>query len=326
MPELDLITVGRVNLDLYAQQTGLPFGGVLGWDAMIGGSPTNVALAITRLGRSAAPFTAVGEDPVGDWILEALAREGVQTQFVSRKRGPHTSLALRAQNAPEHTLAFYRHDPADIHLSAAEASAIPVDGPAALLVSADALARGSTADVCRALAVARTGRRDHPTYLDLDLRPSNWPDLQTYARTVMPLLEDVGVVLGNEAEYAALLGLSERDPALVDRVRDRLGGAAGHTFIVKHGDRGATVLTGAALHAVPAFEVVEASSVGAGDSFAAGLIDARLAGAEWPAATRFASACAAITASRFGCSVGFPHRHEVAAFLEARPAQSQVPV
>ena len=59
--------------------------------------------------------------------LASLKREGVDTAFVARKAGPHTSFALRAQLPPDHPLVFFRHDPADIHLSVIDAAALPID-------------------------------------------------------------------------------------------------------------------------------------------------------------------------------------------------------
>lgn len=316
MSDLDLITVGRVNLDLYSQQAGAEFVDCGGWDAMVGGSPTNVAVAGSRLGLRTAAFTAVGEDLVGDWVLAFLAREGVDVRFVARKRGPHTSLALRAQLPPDHPLAFYRHDPADIHLTVSEAAALPLDSSAAVLFSADALARGSTSDACRWL-LAAAQEATQTTYLDLDLREVNWRDLDAYATSVSGVVADVDVVLGNEAEFVRLLGLGagQIGPAIVDNVRERLPAVIRQVIVVKQGDRGATVIVNGEAAAVESYPVTEASSVGAGDSFAAGLIRARLLGADWQEACEFASACAAITVSRLGCSTGFPRAEDVERFL-----------
>jgi 5-dehydro-2-deoxygluconokinase len=315
--ELDLLTVGRVNLDLYARQVGVPFDQVRGWDATVGGSPTNVAVAAARLGLSAALFTAVGDDHVGDWALRALERERVRTEYVARKQGPHTSLALRAQLAPDHPLAFYRHDPADIHLTAADAAEVPVEGARVLLVSADALARGSTPNVCMSM-LERARAAGTPVFVDLDLREVSWPDLRAYAAAAGAAAKRADVVLGTEAEFEALLGLapSSDDATLPGAVRARLGIDSGSVAVLKRGDRGATLLIGADNMSLPAFPIAEAVTVGAGDSFAAALIFARLRGDEWRGAARFASACAAITVSRFGCSAGFPELQEVVDFME----------
>ena len=315
MPNLDLIAVGRVNLDLYAQQTGVEFSQVRGWDASVGGSPTNVAIAASRLGLHAAILTAVGTDPVGDWVLEYLRREQVDTRFVFRKAGPHTSLALRAQLPPDHPLAFFRHDPADIHLTAADADAVPVHQARALLISADALARGTTRELCAPL-VLRAKAAHATTLLDLDLREVNWPDKHAYAQTVGSMVNHFDVVLGTEEEFATLLGLDHDDPATTaQQVREQLTNGTDHVHIVKQGGRGVTVHVDETTTRFRAMPVREACSIGAGDSFAAGLIHARLSGLGWDTSVEFASACAAITVSRFGCSSGFPLRDEVGSFL-----------
>jgi 5-dehydro-2-deoxygluconokinase len=321
--DLQLLSIGRVNLDLYAQQLGVEFADADGFDAMVGGSPTNVALAAARLHVRAGVLTAVGDDFVGDWVLGALARAGVDTEFVARKYGPHTSLALRAQLAPDHPLAFYRHDPADIYLTLDDVASTPVERVPVLLVSADALARGPMIETCRSV-LARARSAPTTTYLDLDLREVDWPDRTDYTASVGAVLEDADVVLGTEAEFAALLGLAAGADAaaIADAVHARFTPAADRVAIVKHGDRGATVFAADEPHQAPPFAVTEASTVGAGDSFAAGLIAARLNGSDWAEASRFASACAAITVSRFGCSSGFPDLNEVTTFLHTRPARA----
>ncbi len=313
MPSLDLITVGRVNLDLYAQERGVEFSEVRGWDAMVGGSPTNVAIAASRLGLRTAIFTAVGVDLVGDWVLAALRREGVDTTYIARKHGPHTSLALRAQRPPDHPLAFFRHDPADVHLTAADAATLPVQQARAVLISADACARGTTPAVCEPI-VAAARAAGATTFLDLDLREVNWSDMEAYARTVRDLVARFDVILGTEEEFATLLEAGDPSavPSLLLQRRSEWPGV----HIIKQGSRGATALVADETLRFGGFPVREASSVGAGDSFAAGLIHARLTGLDWNAAGEFASATAAIVVSRPGCSAGFPYPHEVERFLD----------
>jgi 5-dehydro-2-deoxygluconokinase len=318
VPDLDVITVGRVNLDLYAQQVGVEFPNVTGWDAMVGGCPANVVVAAARLSLRAGLFSAVGDDLVGEWVLRALERERVSTEFVLRKRGPHSSLALRAQVAPDHPLAFYRHDPADIHLTFEDSAALPLDRVRALLVSADALSRGSTARVSQRI-LDQAPAAEQTVYVDLDLRDVNWPDLERYAAAVAPAVERADVTLGTASEFAALLCLEPDadEEAVLQVVGRRLAHGSGRVLVVKRGARGATVLVGDESLNVAPYRVVEASTVGAGDSFAAGLIYARLGGRDWPQAAQLASACAAITVSRYGCSRGFPSSGELASFVES---------
>jgi len=302
----ELLTVGRVNLDLYAQEIGVEFPEARGFDAMIGGSPSNIAIAAARLGIRAAPFTAVGDDLVGEWVLRAFERESVETSYVARKPGVHTSLALLGQLPPDRfPRTFYRDNPADIHLTVEEAERLPLDHVAAVLVSADALARGATAEACGWILRA-CREKDLTVYLDLDLRPEHWPKPAEYSLLVGAAVNDADVVLGTAEEFAALLQVAPRNVALSGEKR---------VMVLKRGGDGATVFTPEGEFEAPAFHIRVASTVGAGDAFAAGLISARLSGSSWEAAARFASACGALTVSRSGCSRGFPALDEVARLL-----------
>ena len=83
----DLITMGRSSIDLYANEVGAPFVDIKSFAAYVGGSPTNIAVGAQRLGLKTAVITAVGEDPVGDFILNFLVKEGVETKLIPRKPG-----------------------------------------------------------------------------------------------------------------------------------------------------------------------------------------------------------------------------------------------
>lgn len=307
----ELLTVGRVNLDLYAQQTGAEFEEARGFDAMIGGSPSNIAIAAARLGVRTGVFTAVGDDLVGDWVLRAFERESVDTSYIARKPGVHTSLALLGQIPPDRfPRVFYRDNPADIHLTVAEAASLPLDRVGAVLVSADAFARGSTAEACG--WILRTCREKGTTvYIDLDLRPEHWPKPDEYSVLVGAAVNDADVVLGTAEEFAALLRVEPRD------VDQALSGQK-QVIVLKRGGEGAALLSPEGEFEAPVFDVPVASTVGAGDAFAAGLISARLNGSNWEVAARFASACGAITVSRSGCSQGFPRLNEVVNLLGLR--------
>jgi 5-dehydro-2-deoxygluconokinase len=323
VPETDFLAVGRVNFDLYAQQIGVPFAEVSGWESMVGGSPSNAALAAARLGVAAGLVSAVGEDLVGDWVLGELERAGVDTTFVLRKTGHHTSLALRAQLAPDHPLAFFRHDPADIHVTIGDVDDVPVERAGAVLLSADAFARGSM--VLAGLSILRRARAAGRTvYLDLDLRSVNWAGEAAYADTIGLLVDDVDFVLGTEEEFAALGGHRSGVDAssVAGEICASMVERGELTVAMKQGAAGVTVFAPDLNLHVPAFRTEEVSSVGAGDSFAGGLVAARLGGADLEEAVRFASACAAITVGRPGCSAGFPVREEVQALLNCSPVGS----
>ncbi len=326
----DLVTVGRANMDLYSRDIGAPFEEITAFDAMVGGSPTNIAIGTARLGLRSVAFTAVGDDRVGDFVLRYLRDEGVETAFVARKPGKLTSLAILGVQPPDHfPLSFYREDPADIHLTIADAEALPWDRLRAVQLSGNAFSRGTCADAAR-FAASTARRLGLTVFLDLDLRPVEWADPLDYGRILRDVMPLVDVVIGTEEEfYAALFedpgpvmnGGPVPDDDRVDldrRVTALIGDGGPGTIALKRGGDGVSLLGAGSRLDVAGFPVEIVNTVGAGDAFASGLIWSRLNGAEWEEAARFANACGAIEVTRHGCASAFPTRHEVETFLEAR--------
>src|SRR5437879_2072167 len=124
----DLITMGRSSIDLYAHDVGASFVDIKSFAAYVGGSPTNIAVGAQRLGLRTAVLTAVGEDPVGDFILKFLKDEGVETKFIPRKPGTRTSAVVLGIEPPDKfPLVYYRDNCADNQLSIDDVLATPLD-------------------------------------------------------------------------------------------------------------------------------------------------------------------------------------------------------
>lgn len=324
----DLITVGRVNMDLYAQDIGAAFEDVTGFDAMVGGSPSNIAIATSRLGLRSIAFTGVGDDRVGDYVLRYLKDEGVITDFVYRKSGKLTSLALLGVQPPDHfPLSFYREDPADIHLTVEDAEALPFDQTRALLLSGNTFSRGTCADAGRYCG-EEARRQGLTTFMDLDLRPTDWTHPRAYGLTLRSVFPLVDVIVGTEDEFFAALAPAPElvlagDPVgeaeletLNGLIEQVIENGTCDTIVLKRGPRGIAVLSSSDRVEVPGFPVEVVNTVGAGDAFAAGLIRSRLAGWDWYRSARFANACGAIEVTRHGCSAAFPTEAEVTEFAE----------
>jgi 5-dehydro-2-deoxygluconokinase len=324
----DLITVGRVTMDLFARDIGVPFESVTGFDTSVGGSPTNVAIASARLGLRSLAFTGVGDDLVGSYVERYLRDEGVGTEHIATVPGKHTSLAMVAIQPPDRfPLTFYRDDPADIYLTVEDAERLPFDQATAMLISGNAFSRGSCVEAARTCGL-RARDAGLTVYMDLDLRPTEWARPRDYGRTLRSVLSLADVVIGTEEECHAALApdpdaviaggpISAADHAALDDALDALVGAGTvGTVVIKRGPRGATVIDASGRTDVPGFAAEAVNTVGAGDAFAAGLIRSRLAGWDWPDAARFANACGSIQVTRHGCSAVFPTRAEVEAFID----------
>src|SRR5262249_61823172 len=188
---LELLTIGRISVDLYAEQLGVPLAEVRTFAKSIGGSPTNVAVAASRLGHRAAVVTAVGDDGFGDYARGALDRFGVDTTFVGTHARYRTPLAIAAMDPPDDPkLLFYREPSApdeeialeEPHLEAAREAEI-------FWVSGSCLSGRDTGPTARAMLDVR-GRRRH-TVLDLDYRPTFWPSEGAASREIGGALASV---------------------------------------------------------------------------------------------------------------------------------------
>lgn len=325
----ELVTVGRVNMDLFSQDIGAEFEDVTGFDAMVGGSPANIAIGTARLGLRSAVLTGIGDDAVGRFILRYLRDAGVDTTYVFEKPGKLSSLALLAVIPPSRfPLSFYREDPADIHVNVDDAATVPWEEVAAVQLSGNAFSRGPGAAASE-YAGKRGQSAGATVFMDLDLRPSEWPAAAEFGRVLRRILPLCDVVVGTEEEfYAALMDDpspvidgspvpgSHRDDLEEHIVDSRSLGPS--VLVVKRGSEGATILDENGHTDVAGFPVDVVNTVGAGDAFASGLITRRLRGDGWERAVRYANACGAITVSRHGCSVALPTADEVEAFVGAQ--------
>jgi sugar/nucleoside kinase (ribokinase family) len=303
-----LLTVGRINLDLYVDALGVPMADATGFRASVGGSPTNIAIVAQRLGLPSAVLSATGDDFAADLVVTQLARFGVDTRWVQRSSEGATSLALLATLAPDvGERQFYRHDPADAHLDPGIVGSLPWESLRMVVLSADALAAGSTPSTIAAVA-ERAARHGIPVWWDLDLRPSSWASLDRYADAVAPMLTGASGVIGTAEEFAALYRLTADDHA---SIREAVQHSGFSDSVFKLGARGAVWWhDGREIHA-PAATSEPVCTVGGGDATAGGLIAGRLAGLSRADALRLAMRVAAHTVQRPFCSTGFPTPSEL---------------
>lgn len=330
--QFDLIAMGRVGMDLFAQNVGVPFEEVSGFDTAVGGSPANIAIGVSRLGLNSAAFTAVGEDTVGDFVLRYLANEGVTTDYIPRKPNAHTGLALVAIQPPDKfPLTFYRDNPADIYLTVDDVAALPLSQTRVVQISGTALSRGTGRDAML-FAVEQCSLHQTLAVIDLDLRPDQWSHARAFGLNIRPVLSKFNLVIGTEEEFYALLA-EDPTPVLQGKhltpaqiseletlIRSLLAASSSpETLVLKRGPRGVSIFTrvGEQIDA-PSFEVEVLNTVGAGDAFASGFIYGYLKNWSWYKCGRMGNACGALVVTRHGCSRALPYEQEALDFIEAQ--------
>ena len=307
---LDLLALGRISVDLYAQEPGASFLEPQTFVKSIGGSPSNVAVAAARLGLRSAVVTAVGADPLGEYTVARLGALGVETRYVTVRPYGRTPVVLVALEDPaEPTITFLR-DP-DAPDTMIESDAVDADTVAAcrvLWTSGATLAAGPTARTAMRWLEQRA-RRPH-TVLDLDLRPSLWSDPTEATAAAARAIELSSVVIGNRAECAMALGTSEPHAAA-----DALLSRGVTTAVVKMGADGVLLATAGERVLIDPVPVTVRCGSGAGDAFGGALAAGLVKGWSLVRTGRLANAAGALVTSRLTCADAMPTLAELEAFV-----------
>ncbi len=304
----ELITMGRVSVDVYPLQVGVALEDVESFGKYLGGSPTNVAVAAARHGRRTAVITRTGEDPFGRFIHQALKGYGVDDRFVTAVPGLPTPLAFCEIFPPDDfPLYFYRYPKApDMEIRAAE---LDHDAIRAAKVFW-ATVTGLSEEPSRTATLAALKAHGGTTVLDLDYRPMFWSAPEDARRWVDKALGHVTVAVGNQEECSVAVG--EDDPR---RAAEALRERGVRLAIVKQGPKGVLAMDDDGVVEVPPVPVEVVNGLGAGDAFGGALCHGLLAGWDAGRILRFANAAGAIVASRLACSEAMPTTEEVAAVL-----------
>jgi len=303
---LDLVTVGRVSVDLYAQQLGASFGDPQTFRKSVGGSPTNVAVAAARYGRSAAVLTGVGADPLGDYLVHQLGEWGVDTSFVEHVAGGQTPVVLAALDPPEDPkIEFYRgKDAPDTQISRSSSLDCVVMAAQCFWVSAGALGHGATAQSTFEWLDLRN-RASH-TVLDLDYRPSMWPNIETAREAATRAIAGSTVVVGNRVECEMALGVVKPDAAA-----DALLVSGVSLAIVKMGGGGVLLATSAERVRIDPLRIEVVCGLGAGDAFGGALVHGLLSNWSISEIGQFANAAGAFVAGVLTCADDMPTVEQV---------------
>jgi len=307
----DVVSVGRISVDLYAQEPHAGFADQQSFRKSVGGSPTNVAVAAARLGHDVTLVTKVGEDDFGDYIRGRLEGWGVDTTYVGSVPGAQTPLAFAALTPPETpTVIFYRGAAApDTQLVPSDVPEELITGTKILWISQGSLAQGSTAETCLTWMGLRS--KDHHTILDLDYRPSLWgsvDDARSMAKRAIALAT---VVVGNSEECEVALGVSDPDAAA-----DALLSAGVKLAIIKLGAGGALLASETERVRVSPTPIEVVCGLGAGDAFGGALCHGLLKGLSLEEIGALANAAGAHVATKLTCADAMPSAEELQQVME----------
>lgn len=328
MKRLDLITIGRASVDLYGAQVGGRLEDMGSFQKYIGGSPCNMAAGTARLGLKSALITRVGDEHMGRFIREELAREGVDVRGIATDPARLTALVLLGiRDDRQFPLIFYRENCADMALCEDDIDEGFIAAARAVVATGTHLSHPRTeAAVLKALRLAR--QHGAQTALDIDYRPNLWglaghgageSRYVESAAVTAKLQKHLGLfdlIVGTEEEFHIAGGTTDTIAALRS-----VRAVSNATLVCKRGPMGAVAFTGAIPDSLdggqagPGFAIEVFNVLGAGDGFMSGLLKGWLDGEAWPVALKYANACGAFAVSRHGCTPAYPSWDELQFFL-----------
>lgn len=307
----DVITIGRVGVDIYPLQVGVGLEEVTSFGKFLGGSATNVAVAAAKYGLKSAVITRTGNDPFGKFIHQELVRLGVSDAFVSGVAGLNTPVVFCEIFPPDDfPLYFYREPKApDLEIKASELDLDAIRDARIYWSTVTGLSQEPSREAHHVAWDAR-GRKPL-TILDLDYRTMFWDSPELATAEVAKALGKVTVAVGNKEECEVAVG--ETEP---HRAADALLDRGIELAIVKQGPKGVLAKTKDTTVEVPPYFVDVVNGLGAGDSFGGALCYGLLQGWELEDILRFANVAGAIVASRLECSTAMPTADEVMAIVK----------
>ena len=326
---LDIITIGRASVDLYGQQIGTRLEDVASFAKSVGGCPTNIAVGTARLGLRSALLTRVGKEQMGRFIIEQLAREGVETKGIVTDPERLTALAILAvENDHSFPLLFYRDNCADNALDEADVDEAFIRSARAVLVSGTHFSRPNT-DAAQRKAIRIAKAAGAKVVFDIDYRPNLWglaghdagdnryiasDRVSAHLRTV---LADCDLIVGTEEEVLIASGESDLLAALMTI---RAHSAA--TIVLKRGPMGCIVYDGPISDDLEdgivgkGFPIEVYNVLGAGDAFMSGFLRGWLRDEPHATSATWANACGAFAVSRLLCAPEIPTWTELQFFLQ----------
>jgi 5-dehydro-2-deoxygluconokinase len=327
-PTLDVVTIGRSSVDLYGKQIGSRLEDIASFAKSVGGCPANIAIGAARLGLRAGIVTRVGAEHFGRFIIEQMARDGVDTTGIIRDPERLTALAiLSVENDTTFPLLFYRENCADMALAESEIDEAFIASSKAVLVSGTHFSRPNTEAAQRkAMRIARAAGRK--VVFDIDYRPNLWGlagidageerfiASERVSQRLQTVLSDCDLIVGTEEEIRIAGGTADALSSL-RAIRER----SAATIVLKRGPMGCVVFEGPIPETLDGgivgkgFPVEVFNVLGAGDAFMAGFLRGWLTGQPHATSATWANACGAFAVSRLLCSPEYVTWDELQYFL-----------
>lgn len=321
---IDVICMGRVAVDLYAEQIGISLEEVQSFKKYLGGCAGNIAVGTARLGLQSSMLSCVGADAMGQFLKNELQKEKVDVRALRETKDHLTGLVLLGIDPPHRfPLIFYRRDCADMQLQKEDIDTSLLSLSKSLLITGTGLSTDSMRAVSHH-AVEQAKSLQTKVIFDLDYRPVLWgltsqgdgesryKSSDKVSQHYQAMLPHCDLLVGTEEE-TLIAGKADTLSIALQTIRSY----SDAPIVVKKGERGCHVYLGD-IHSPlvsPCFPVDILNVLGAGDAFMSGLLRGLLRGEDWEIAAKYANAAGAIVVTKHGCAPAMPSFDEMQQFI-----------
>lgn len=301
-----LVTLGETMALLTAEQPG-PLAHVSAMGLGIGGSESNVAIGVQRLGVNAVWCGRVGADALGQLVMREIRAEGVTVRITEDPAAPTGLMLKERRTVTTQKVSYYRAASAGSRMSPADLDPQLIAGASVLHVSGitPALSGSAAATVRRAMEMARDN--GVVVSFDLNYRANLWT-AETAGHSYRALIPLADVVFAGDGEAALAVGKANSPAVLAERMA-ALGPAQA---VIKLGSEGAVACIDGELFQQDAMPIQAVDTVGAGDAFVAGYLTELMVGSTPEQRLELAAKVGAFACLAYGDWEGLPRRAELA--------------
>ncbi|MBR0542662.1 MAG: 5-dehydro-2-deoxygluconokinase [Clostridia bacterium] len=315
--EFDLILLGRVAVDLNPVDYYCPLNESTTFKRYLGGSPANIAVGLSRLGKKCGFFARVSDDQFGTFVTDYFKKEGIDTSHIVRcENGEKIGLTFtEIKSETESSIVMYRNEAADLKLTVDDIDEDYIKRGKAVLISGTALAESPSREAAlKAVALAK--RNSVPIIFDIDYRAYNWKNEDEIAIYYSAVAREADIILGSREEYDLTQKLIKEGMNDIETAKYWHNQNA-KIVIIKHGKEGSTAYTNdGESFSIKPFPIKLLKSFGGGDGYASAFLYGIFEGWEIIDCLEFGSASASMLVASHACSQDMPTVEAVKEFIK----------
>lgn len=305
---LDVICVGRATIDLNPNEMNRTLDKVKSFNMYLGGSPANLSIGLSRLGNKVGFIGRVSDDQFGDFIIDKLSSEGVDTSKIIRSKG-RENLGLtftEMKSETESSILMYRNSAADLSLHVDDIDEEYIKSTKIVLISGTSLAASPSREaVLKTIMLAK--KHKVTIIFDVDYREYNWSNKDEISIYYSLVARDADIIIGSREELE-LTGHILKQHELTDKeIADYWLNSNSKIVVIKHGKRGSVAFSKEGeQYATPSYPAKVLKSFGGGDAHGSAFITCLLKGDGLEKALHYASAAASINIGSHSSSENLP--------------------